>query len=356
MELIVSSVSAPHHAAIVKEKFKLRQIILKGNNLIREAQEERDSNDILNTFSSQIINIQENRKEIDPTEELHKLNDFIESRKNSTKISGIASGIYELDRMTCGWQPGELIIIAGRPATGKTSFAINCILNCLREGINVGFISYEMKTKDIMLRMVAQEAKVNGLNLKNGTILYNSNERDKYIKGLAVVSGLIKTPKLSMDESCKTFISVRAKTQMWKIKNNIKLLCIDYLGLMDFDKKMNLSDAIGEVTKNLKAIAMSFNIPVLLLAQLNRLSENEGSVVRRPRLSDLRSSGNIEQDADTVLFTYHKGEIGNEESFLILGKQRNGPVGEIPVRYVRESALFQNLAERQQDNRDPYFE
>ncbi len=342
MDSVPSGENYGHYIELITECYKKREIILHGMGMIKSAEDGIPSNEIIDKFSKNIIRVQTNKKEVNLLEKVHELNDMIDNKQSNDYLVGIPAGIDELDGMTCGWQDKDLIIIAARPSIGKTSLAVNCMRTALKAGKHVGFFSLEMSDIQITARILAQESNVNLRSLITSTIRFNQTEFIKYSKAQSVVSEYM--PRLHFDEYCRSVNEIRTKAMMWKMKNNLDIIVVDFLQVMNIPNKGSVSDGLEYITAEMKSIAKDLGVPFLLLSQLSRASEKEK---REPELIDLRSSGGIEQSADQIIFIHKKNlnDPFNVETWLLLKKNRNGETGRIRVEFKRESAMFKEFEE-----------
>ena len=266
-------------------------------------------------------------------------------------ITGLPTGFERLDKMTAGMHPGDLIIIAGRPGMGKTAFALNIAMNAcrLRKKAAVVF-SLEMPKEQLANRLLCSEAKVDAGKLRTGYL-----SRDDWPKLTQAAGTLSDLPIWLDDTPGLTLMELRAKTRRLKSEHDLGLIVIDYLQLMRAGVKTDSREQeISEISRSLKGMAKELGLPVIALSQLNRGVESRGNKDKRPQLSDLRESGAIEQDADTIMFIY-RDEVYNQESTekgvaeIIVGKQRAGPTGTVKCMFLREYTRFENLDDQHQD-------
>jgi replicative DNA helicase len=257
-------------------------------------------------------------------------------------IIGITSGLPSLDSKTAGFQNGDLIIIAARPSMGKTALAITCALNAWQVQKKKSMIfSLEMSGEQLTQRFLAIQSGVNLHNIRGGT-LSNTD-----FKRLSLSCGPLSEAPIYIDDSFNVTVSeIRSKTRRLLAKGEVDQVFIDYLGLMQSEgREEKRYREIGIITRGLKGIAKDFNLPVIALSQLSRAEKERGKRERRPILSDLRESGDIEQDADLVIFIYREYEYTGKEEIkndaeLIVAKQRNGPLGKVNSKFEFENAHF----------------
>jgi replicative DNA helicase len=279
-------------------------------------------------------------------EDLHAL------ARSGERISGLRTGFLRLDAMTAGMHPGDLIIVAGRPGMGKTSFALNVGVNASHSRFGtdktaaVAVFSLEMPKDQLVKRMLASEARVDSSRLRTGQV-----HRDDW-QNLAQAAGTLSDLPIFIDDtSALTLMELRAKARRIASEHGLALIIIDYLQLMRSGTKNDSREQeISEISRSLKGLAKDMGIPIIALSQLNRGVESRGNKDKRPQLSDLRESGAIEQDADTIMFVY-RDEVYNRETTdqgiaeIIVGKQRAGPTGTIKVRFFNQYTRFDNLSD-----------
>jgi replicative DNA helicase len=271
----------------------------------------------------------------------------VEARsKNENSVYGLRTGFYDLDRLTCGLQPGDLIVLAARPAMGKTSLALNIAENVsLNEGLPVAVFSMEMGAGQLTLRIVSSISRVNQTRLRSGKL--TGDEWPRFVEGIERMRGM----KTSIDET-PAITAARLRTSARKIARRhggkLGLIVVDYIQLMSTTSKDdNRSNALGEISRGLKQLAKEMNCPIIALSQLNRGVEQRAD--KRPMMSDLRESGNLEQDADIVAFIY-RDDYYNKDSKepgiaeVIIAKHRNGPTATIRLAWLKELTKFESLA------------
>jgi len=259
-------------------------------------------------------------------------------------ITGVPTGFDKIDDITSGLQNSDLIIIAGRPSMGKTAFALNIAqYTAIRLQIPVAIFSLEMAKEQLALRMLASEAKVDSQRLRKGFL----GEMD-WPKLTTAAGNLSEAPIFIDDTPAITVLEMKAKARRLKAETGLGLIILDYLQLMrSGGYKESREQEISEISRSLKALAKELRVPVIALSQLNRKVEDRTN--RRPQMADLRESGAIEQDADLIAFIY-RDEVYNKESNekgiaeIIIGKQRNGPIGTIKLAFLEKYTSFENLA------------
>jgi len=337
VEVIPTASNITYYAKIVKEKSILRKLITRATYIINQCVAPTDENieEILDRAEQTIFEVSQERIQTS----YYSLKDVIKSTfqtiqsitQKDSYITGIPTGFIDFDRLTSGFQPSDLIIIAGRPSMGKTAFALNIAANAAsKHKIPVGIFSLEMSKEQLTTRMLCAEAKVDSQKLRSGFLA--EHDWQLLIEAASVLS---EAPIFIDDTPAISVLELRAKARRLKSEHNISLIIIDYLQLMK-GKGGNerREQEISEISRSLKALAKELNIPVVALSQLNRKVEDREN--KRPRLADLRESGAIEQDADLIAFLY-RDEVYNQRednpnrgmAELIIGKHRNGPVGKI---------------------------
>lgn len=347
MDTTISSVNVSHYCQIVKDCSLMRQI-LKASEEITERIYSRTGEspaDILDAAQHALMNISADRKQSDfkDSRELCKttFREIEERHKNKDIITGLSTGFRDLDNWTSGLQNGELIIIAGRPAMGKTAFAVNIAENVVLSGVPVAMLSLEMSGESLMTRILSSQSGINSNHLRRGFVGNND-----WTRLVSIVDQISKTPLFIEDSSILTPMQLKAKARRAKVEHNIGLIIVDYLQLMTIAGRNDSREReIAEISRSLKALAKELRVPVVALSQLSRKVEDRP--IKRPQMSDLRESGSIEQDADVIAFIY-RDEIYNqspdnpESGFaeIIIGKQRNGPTGSFKMRFDAERTRF----------------
>jgi replicative DNA helicase len=355
-ESVPSSANVEYHARLVLEKAVLRRMISEGIAIARDCYDAQgDPFEILDRAEQRIFSLSEKRltkafTHIDPI--LHDAFDKIERfhRERKGVVTGVPTGFTKLDELTSGFQPGELIIVAGRPSMGKTAFCLNVARNAAVEAkVPVGFFSLEMSNQQLAMRLLCAEARVDAHGVRTGHLADN-----QWQKLSMCVGNLAEAPIYIDDSSAISTLELRAKARRLKKEKNVGMVIVDYLQLMQGPRNAeSRQQEISTMTRSLKALAKELDMPVIVLSQLSRAVEVRGGE-RRPLLSDLRESGAIEQDADVVLFIYRsefygkamddRGNSQEGKAEVIIGKQRNGPVGTVHLSFIKQWAKFENAA------------
>ncbi len=352
VDSVPTAANIEFHARIVKEKAILRRLIEASTTIITEAYDGHSTaNDLLDTAESRIFQISQSRGSEGFTrikEMLWPTMERIETLQKSGKaITGVPSGFLDLDALTSGFQQSELIVIAARPSMGKTAFVLNVAANAAAEGQGVAVFSLEMSKESLVQRMLTATARVDSHRVRQGSL------RDSDFTQLARAAGILQTYQLWIDDTPSiTLLEMRSKARRLKIDNDVKMVVVDYLQLMRSPERAeNRVQEISDISRSLKALARELEVPVVALSQLSRASEQRGGE-RKPILSDLRDSGAIEQDADLVLFIHRPEYYDREDESkrgvaeIMLAKNRNGPTGDVQLRFIREYTRFDNFTNR----------
>lgn len=342
------ALNVEHYARIVKDKAALRRTIQVANEAIQKCfAGEHTPEEVLNAAQQGLFRIagQAFRGGFESTASLmgRVYKAIEEQAEKKSTVTGIPSGFPCLDKMTAGFQPGDLVILAARPAMGKTTLALNVAAHvALCRHRSVGIFSLEMTKEQLMKRLLAGEADVEAHRLSTGFL-----GRDDWGK-IATAAARIAEARMHIDDTAGvSVIEVQSKARQLQMQHGLDLLVIDYLQLMSAGRRIeNKVQEITEISKGLKTLAKELKIPIIALSQLSRAMEKSSGGRRRPQLSDLRESGSIEQDADTVIFLYEDDPANDTE--LIIGKQRNGPTGTVRLRFLREFNKFIEMTEREE--------
>lgn len=352
---VASAANIEFHARVISQKYIQRELIRISSDIITDAYDETtDVFTLLDKAESNLFSVAEGniRKNYDSMSTLiREAITQIETAKNQEGgVIGVASGFTALDRVTSGWQPSDLIIIAARPAMGKTSFVLSLARNAAVDfNMPVAFFSLEMSSIQLVTRLISAESEISSEKLRSG------NLADHEIQQIhSKITELAEAPLFIDDTAGLSVFELRAKARRLKAQHNIQLLIIDYLQLMSGggDNKGNREQEISMISRSLKSIAKELSIPVIALSQLSRAVETRGGD-KRPQLSDLRESGSIEQDADMVQFIHRpeyygltedeEGNPTNGVANIIIAKHRNGSVCDIQLKFISELAKFEDL-------------
>jgi replicative DNA helicase len=353
---VATSANIEHHVKILLEKNTLRSLISTAAEITTTCfSSEGEAQEILDNAEAKIFSISESR--IKNTFEslgqlLPRTFQDIETYSKGG-IQGIPTGFKDLDELTSGFQRSDLIIIAGRPSMGKTAFALSIALHASAlTKFPTAIFSLEMSKSQLAQRMLCAEARINMHQLRSGKLPH------KELPKLSLAAGPLSEAPLFIDDTPGiTVLELRAKARRLKAQHNLSFIIIDYLQLMSSSgPSESRQQEISQISRSLKGIAKELDLPVVALSQLSRAVEQRGGD-HRPQLSDLRESGAIEQDADVVMFVY-RDEVYNKDlpedekgkAEIIIGKQRNGPIGKIDVTFVRDYARFENRAVIREEN------
>ena len=354
---VSSSAHIEFHARIILQKFIQRSLIMISNQIIEESyNESTDVFDLLDDAESKLYEItQGNIKRSSESAQnlVIQAKNKIEEIANKEGLSGIPSGFAKIDKLTSGWQPSDLVIIAARPGMGKTAFALSMARNIsVEHNIPVAFFSLEMSSIQLITRLISSETGLSSEKLRTGNLAKHEWEQLN-----VKVKGLEKAPLFIDDTPSLSIFDLRAKARRLSSQHGIKLIMVDYLQLMtsgSSQKAGNREQEISTISRNLKALSKELNVPVIALSQLSRAVETRGGS-KRPLLSDLRESGAIEQDADIVSFIfrpeYYKMEEWDDEertptagqAEIIVAKHRNGGLGEIRLKFVGHLGKFEEI-------------
>jgi len=343
------------YADIVRKRSILRQLVHATSEISDSVfnPSGRSSNEILDFAEQTIFQIAEQetrgRKNYDPINELlaATLDRIDELYRKKSHITGVSTGFNDLDKMTAGLQRSDLIIIAGRPSMGKTAFAINIAEHAIiKDGISVAVFSMEMSGEQLSMRLMSSLGRIDQHKVRTGRL------EDEDWPRLTSAVEILKDARLYIDDTpALTPAELRARVRRIAREHGVDMIIVDYMQLMQVaGTKENRTTEISEISRSLKAIAKEFDIPVIALSQLNRSLEQRPN--KRPVMSDLRESGAIEQDADVIMFIY-RDEVYDEESAdkgtaeIIIGKQRNGPIGMVRLSFLGRYTRFENYVEDQ---------
>lgn len=350
---VPTSTNIEHYASIVFNKFMLRKLIASGEYIEALGYEEgRELDDVLDSASKKIFeatNTSGTQKYVQISDELSKAWERIDKlHKSKDEMRGVPTGFKDLDHKLSGLQKSDLIILAARPSVGKTSLALNIANNAANLGIGVAIFSLEMSSAQLVDRMLSSEANVDSWRLRTGKLTHE----EEFSRIRDSLDTLSKAPIYIDDQAANNILRMRSVARRIKMEKGLGLIIVDYLQLMSPTSSKNSDNVVQQVTeisRSLKQLAKELEIPVLALSQLSRAVEARGG---KPRLSDLRDSGSIEQDADVVLFI-HREDKGKDESErtniaeIMIEKHRNGPTGTIKLYFDGDKTAFKDLDESQ---------
>ena len=340
------------YADIVRERSVLRQLIRVGGELAEAAYrpEGRDTAELLDFAERQVFDIAERggrlqRSFVKISELLSRTVDRLDALMHANSpVTGLSSGIDEFDKLTTGLQPGDLIIVAGRPSMGKTAFAMNIAEYCACKPENpvpTAMFSMEMSGEQLAMRLISSLGRIDQQKIRTGRL-----DNEDWQRVSSAISIMSKAPMFIDDTGGLTPTELRARARRLKREHNLGLIVVDYLQLMQVPgTRENRATEISEICRSLKSLAKELHIPVIALSQLNRSLETRND--KRPIMSDLRESGSIEQDADLIVFIY-RDEVYDKESpykgtaEIIIGKQRNGPIDTVRTTFLGRFTRFEN--------------
>jgi replicative DNA helicase len=340
-----------YYAQIAKSKSTLRRLIQTSSEIMaRSYQDEEPAQDILHHVEKAIFDIASQHfrtgfSSITPVvSDVFKQIEELSNRK--APVTGLETGFVDLDRITAGLHPADLIIVAARPGLGKTSLCLNIAQHvAIRKHKTVGIFSLEMSKEQLVKRLLCSEARIDAHRISTGFL--NKEDWNR----LSRASGDLSETGIFIDDSATvTVTELRTKARRLSLEHGLHLLIVDYLQLMSGSSQRyeNRTQEISQISRGLKAIAKELEIPVIAVSQLSRAVESRSGEHRRPQLSDLRESGSIEQDADVVMFIYREDMINPTEdnsglAELIIGKQRNGPTGSVQLAFSKQFTKFDSL-------------
>ncbi len=343
------STNVEQYARIVKEKAVLRSLIFSANRIITSAYEaEEDPDTLLDGAERAIFEIAEGRirQGFVPLKDLvHSSFATIEKlQQHKGMVTGVPTGFVDLDEMTSGLQPSDMVIIAARPSMGKTSFALNIAQHVgTTTDMTVGLFSLEMSKEQLFMRMLTSEARIDAHRFRSGYL----GEKD-YSK-LSQAMGKLAESRVYIDDTASIgILEMRAKCRRLMAEAGLHLVIVDYIQLMQGRGRFeSRQQELSSISRSMKGLAKELNVPIVCLSQLSRAPESRSD--HRPQLSDLRESGALEQDADVVMFIYREDQYEKSEenqgvASIIVGKQRNGPTGDIQLAFLREYTRFENMA------------
>jgi replicative DNA helicase len=365
-DMVPSAANLSYYMDIVHEKFLLRRMIQVCSSIVGRVYDYEGEVDMLmDEVERDVLRISESRVQ-ESTDTIKQLvNQAITTieqfHARQGQLSGIATGFIDLDKMTSGLHPGEMVVIAARPSLGKTSLAMNVAEHAaIDQKLPVGVFSLEMTAESLVLRMLCSRARVNLRNIRDGFLA----EQD-FVKLTTAAGTLSRAPLFIDDTSGLSILQLRAKARRLQQQHGIKLFVVDYLQLLHSTARRaeNRQQEIADISNGIKALAKELKVPIIVLSQLNRDFEKDKS--RKPNLSDLRESGAIEQDADLVGLLYRadpedptKRRESEDDALsqdtvpinLLVAKQRNGPTGDVHLTFLRSITRFENAAKVSEDS------
>jgi replicative DNA helicase len=347
-EAVPTAANIRHYGELVKNKSPLRRLIQSATDIANGAFEGGQADEVLDRAERMVFEISQTkaRQGVSPIRDVVKdafknIEALFEQQK---EVTGVTTGFIDLDKMTAGLQPSDLIIVAGRPSMGKTSFAINMAQNAaLVDNATVAIFSLEMSKEQLVMRMLCSEGRIDLAKMRGGFLDESDWPR------LARAAGVLSEAPVYLDDTGSiSVLEVRAKCRRIAAERKLGLVVIDYLQLMRGSANaQSREQEISEISRGLKALAKEMHVPVIALSQLNRSLEQRAD--KRPVLSDLRESGAIEQDADVIMFVY-RDEVYEKDrednkglAEIIIGKQRNGPIGTVRCKFFHGYTRFDNL-------------
>ncbi len=343
--LLSTAANVENYASMVKEKYVKRELISLSNEMGTLAfDESKEVNEILDTAEQKVMAISQThaRRDFSPIKQtlVESFDRLDELQKSGGELRGLPTGFADLDRMTAGLQKSNLVILAARPGTGKTAFAVNIAQYAtIFAKKKVGIFSLEMSREELVDRLLVGQADIDAWKLKTGRL-----SQEDFLK-ISDAMGVLAETKLFIDDTPGLSIyEMRTKARRLMMEQNIDLLIVDYLQLAHGQNRENRVQEVGEISQGLKNIARELKIPVLALAQLSRAVEQRGE--KAPQLSDLRESGSIEQDADLVLFLYRKDDDLRESVTLRIAKHRNGGLGDVELYFRGDRVKFFGMENR----------
>src|SRR5688500_4757558 len=360
IDAVPTSANIEYHAKIVREKALRRRLIEVSTAIVSEAFESASpAAELLDAAEQKIFEVNQARG----TEGFTRIKELLWPtmeriellQRGGESITGVGSGFKDLDELTAGFQPSDLIIVAARPSMGKTAFVLNIAQNAaLDNNVPVAFFSLEMSKESLVQRLLTSEGRVDAQRLRKGKL------HDEEFVRLGRAAGILSHAPIWIDDTPGiTLLEMRSKARRLKVDNDIGMIVVDYLQLMQGPTNTeSRQQEISYISRSLKGLARELRVPVVALSQLSRAPEQRTGENKRPQLSDLRESGAIEQDADLVMFIYrqemYEGPVDKDGNSLegraevIVGKQRNGPTGLVNLYFNKTFTRFENFSARSQ--------
>ena len=340
-----------HYAQIVREKSTLRRLIqISNETMARSYQDQESAEEILQHVEKAVFDIsnQQFRTGFTPIVPIvsNVFKEIEELSNRKEPVTGLETGFSDLDKLLAGLHPSDLIIVAARPGLGKTSFCLNIAEHvAIQQHKSVGIFSLEMSKEHLVRRLLCSQARIDAHRINTGFL-----SKEDW-NNLSRASGDLSETKIFIDDTASVNIpELRSKSRRLSMEHGLDLIIVDYLQLMSGSTQRyeNRTQEISQISRGLKGIAKELNLPVIAVSQLSRAIESRTGEHRKPQLSDLRESGSIEQDADVVMFIYREEMVNPTEensglAELIIGKQRNGPIGSIPLAFSKQFTRFDSL-------------
>jgi len=346
VDIVPSTSNVNHYAGIVEEHAKRRELIRAGAAVTETAFSiDKDIADVLDRAEQSVLAVAERRSsqallEVGPLFS-GVLEQIEQMEQHGSDLTGLATGFVDLDKKLAGLQPANLVVIAGRPAMGKSSLALNMAVNAAAEDEPVAIFSLEMSKEEIVQRILSSVGKVDSMKIRSGQL------GPLWRRVVDAAGRMYQAPMFIDDSPAVTVTDIRAKCRRLKRKRGLSLIVVDYIQLMETTGGENRQQEIAQITRNLKNLARELAVPIIAMSQLNRSLESRED--KRPRLSDLRESGSIEQDADVVMFIYRHEYYHPEDqdkrgtAEVIVAKHRAGATGPVEMTFQPEFTRFANL-------------
>jgi replicative DNA helicase len=358
---VATAANLEFHARILRDKAIQRHLIEAATQIITATYDGKSTaTELLDSAEGKIFTIGQQRREggfARIKTRLWATMEHIEAlQKKGAAVTGVPTGFIDLDNLTAGFQPSELVIVAARPSMGKTAFCLNIATNAAEAGHGVAIFSLEMSTDALVQRMLCSEARIDSQAVRQGRI------KDSDYPKLSAAAGILNNCPVWIDDTpALTLLEMRSKARRLRADNDVRLVIVDYLQLMRSPEYSdNRVQEISDISRSLKQLARELEVPVIALSQLSRASEQRGGE-RTPVLSDLRDSGAIEQDADLVIFIHRpemypdlrkkaedKGESLDGKAEILLSKNRNGPTGSVDLHFHKQYTRFYSASDREQ--------
>lgn len=348
LEVVPTAANASFHAAILRSKTLKRRLLSAAETIKQTVDTDLDGDALVAACEAAVFDANQHHESQSGKIASRLVWDVMErvSEKRTGETSGVSTGLLDLDELLDGWRAPQVIIIAARPSIGKTAFALASTLHAAMAGYHVAFFSIEMDAEELIERSLGSLSGIDGWKLRKHRL--QNEDMPGLLEAGTILKGL--DDRLMIDDSgMRTVSAIRSQARRYQRQGKLDLLIVDYLQLVHTDGKVESQNVrVAQISREMKAIAKELRVPVLLLSQLSRAPEQRGGD-QRPRLSDLRDSGAIEQDADVVMFLWNDPEDANKLDApltLLIEKHRNGPTGIIKVAYQKDTGRFNNYSAR----------